>query len=82
MEADFVGAIDGEIQLRAVVEVGDRDGERLGELLAGSRGCDAADAQALLYALAELPDEDGRSGAGAEAERHAILDEIQGALGS
>ncbi len=53
--ADFIGAVDGEVELRALVEGGDGNGERLGELLAGSRGCDAADAQPLLYALAELP---------------------------
>src|SRR5260370_36634758 len=75
--AYFIGAIDSQVKHRGVVEGDDGNGERLSALPAGGRGRDAAHAQSLLYALAELLYEHSRGTAAAKSQQHSVLDKLQ-----
>ena len=65
-----------------VVEDGERDAEREGLLLGPLGGGNADDVSELagLQEVAELGDDEGGGGAGAEAEDHAALDIVDGLI--
>ena len=81
---DLVGAVDGEIEAGIVVEDGEGDAERAGLLLRALGGRDPDDVSELAGGeeCAELGDDEGGGGAGAEAEDHAALDGLHGLVGS
>ena len=78
---DLVGAIDGEIEMRRLVERGERDVEPLGLGARRIGGGDAEHVQALADALAERGDEACRGRAGAKPKPHPVLDEIERGAG-
>ena len=74
-EADLVGAVDGEVDVRVVVERGERDAERL-RLLEGALGGGHADDLLELAGgeeRADLGDGEGGRGARPEPQHHPAL---------
>jgi phosphoglycolate phosphatase len=78
---DLVGAVDGEIEFRRLVEGGERNAEALGMRVRDLRGRDADDVEPGAHARAEKLDEVSRRRAGAQAEPHAGVHEIERACG-
>ncbi len=78
---DLVGAVDRQIELRRLVERGQRDAELLGLHPRGLRGRDADHVQALRHLLAQRRDEAGRRRSGAKAKPHPVGDEIERGAG-
>src|SRR5690606_483276 len=69
---DLVGAVDGQVDARRILEGGKRQAELAGQVGGGLGGGGAA--QAGQVAGGQRPDERGGGGAGAEADGHARLD--------
>ena len=80
---DLVGAVDGEIEAGIVVEDREGDAEGAGLLLRALGGGDADDVGELAGGeeRAELGDDEGGGGAGAEAKDHAALDGLDCLVG-
>lgn len=80
---DLVGAVDGEVDVGVGVEGGEGDAEGGGLLLGALGGGDADDVGegAGFEEGAELVDDEGGGGAGAEAEDHAAVDVLDGLVG-
>ncbi len=75
---DLVGAVDRQVELRRLVEGGERDAGALGVGAGGLRGRHADDVEAAAHTLAEQFDEMLGGRAGAEAEPHARAHEFEG----
>ena len=71
---DLVGAVDGQIELRRLVERRQRHAEFQAKRRGALGGRHADDLQPALDALGQQPDELFRRRAGADAEPHAVLD--------
>ena len=81
-ELHFVGAVDGEIDFVDVCESDQRNPEAAGLFGGAFRGRDAGETQSFFRdAAAEFAYEVGGGGAGAEADDHAVLDELRCGLG-
>jgi hypothetical protein len=78
---DLVGSVDGEIEARGVGEVGHGDAEGEGSVVGRDGGGNGLDAEALGDAAADLVDDEGGGGSGAEADGHAIFNLGGGPLG-
>lgn len=80
---DLVGPVDGEVEAGVLVEGGEGDAEGGGLLEGALRGRDADDVAELAGGeeVADLGDDEGSGGAGAEAEDHAAADVVDGLVG-
>ena len=78
---DLVGAVHGQIELRRLVERGQRNAAALGIGARGLRGRHRDDVEAGAHAFADQLDEMLRGRAGAEPEPHAGTHEFDGASG-
>ena len=81
LRVDLVGAVDGQVELRRLLQRRQRNAEacRLGARRFGGRHAD--DLKTGRDVLAERGDEAARRGAGAEAKLHAGLDKSEGGGG-
>ncbi len=77
MRIEFVGAVDGDVDLLDFVEVGERDAEFSGGFARVDRRGDAADFQAGFDAVADELDGVGGGRTGTEADDLAIFDELK-----
>ena len=76
---DFVGAINGDVDVIDIVDVHDLDTVAFSLLLRAAGGGDAGELEAfLLHAAAELVHEETHGRTGAETGDHAVLDELRG----
>ena len=78
MRIEFVGAVDGDIDVLDFVEAGERDTELSGCLASMNRGGDASDFEAGFDASADELDSVGSRRAGAEADDLAVVNELNG----
>lgn len=75
---EFIGTVDGDVDLLDFVEIGERDAEFGGGLARIDRGGDAADFEAGCNAFADELDGVGGRRTGAEADDLAVFDELKG----
>ncbi len=78
---DLVGAVDSQVQMRRLVEGGERNAEAFGAFPRGLGGGHAQDLQTAGHLLCERIDEPLRRRSRAEPEPHAVEDEIERAQG-
>jgi hypothetical protein len=78
LRVEFVGAVDGDVNVLDFVKAGEGDAEFSGHLARVDRGGDAADFEAGLDAITDELDCISGRRAGAEADNLAVLNELKG----
>lgn len=78
---DFIGAVDGKVELRLLGQGGERDIQAAGLLFGLDGGGNAHDSETLIRdAARQRSDKERGGGTGTKAENHAIFNQREGGV--